>query len=294
MGFFNKMERKLGKYAIPNLMKYFAILYGVGLLIWSFYPEWVLYLDLDFRLVARGQIWRLLTFMIPLSSMNDIFFVFIRVYVFYFIGSSLEKTWGAFRLNFYFFSAILYNIIAALIIYLLKGFNLFDYNGMLANDPLELIYTSLFLAFAVLYPNMQFYIYFLIPVKAKYWAWLLGAFYAYRIYVFIENEYVWGAIPILLSLFNFFVFFLLTRNYRRISPRDFERRARYRRQMREGHNTGNVVQMNGRSVITRHKCAVCGRTELDDEQLEFRFCSKCDGNYEYCMDHLFTHEHVKK
>lgn len=28
--------------------------------------------------------------------------------------------------------------------------------------------------------------------------------------------------------------------------------------------------------------------------LDFRFCSKCDGNYEYCSDHLFTHQHVRK
>ena len=43
-----------------------------------------------------------------------------------------------------------------------------------------------------------------------------------------------------------------------------------------------------------HECAVCHRTELDDPELEFRYCSKCDGNYEYCQDHLFTHKHVKR
>ena len=44
----------------------------------------------------------------------------------------------------------------------------------------------------------------------------------------------------------------------------------------------------------RHKCAICGRTELDSPELEFRYCSKCEGNYEYCSDHLFTHEHVRR
>lgn len=293
MGFFNKLERKLGRYAIPNLMKYIALLYVVGLLIGSFYPEVILYLGLNFELVARGQIWRLVTFMIPISSMDDIFFVLIRAYVFYLVGSSLERSWGAFRLNYYFFSGILYNIIASLIVYLIYGFNLFDFLGMIMNQPLDLIYTSLFLAYALLYPEMQFYIYFLIPVKAKYWAWISVFYYGYNIYKLVKGGYPWGVIPIVVSLLNFFIFFLVTRNYRRMSPREIERRTKYRRQMREGRNTGNVVQFNGRNVVTRHKCAVCGRTELDNDQLEFRFCSKCDGNYEYCMDHLFTHEHVK-
>ena len=57
---------------------------------------------------------------------------------------------------------------------------------------------------------------------------------------------------------------------------------------------GNETTYQGRSVITRHKCAICGRTELDDENLEFRYCSKCEGNFEYCMDHLYTHEHVRR
>ncbi len=294
MGFFNKLERKFGRYAIPNLMKYFALMYVLGLLIGSFFPEMIMYLGLDYGLVARGQIWRLITFMIPISSMNDIFFVFIRAYIFYMVGNSLEKSWGSFRLNFYFFSGILYNLVGALIVYLIYGLNLFDALGMLLNQPLDLIYTSLFLAFAVLYPNMQFYIYFLIPVKAKYWAWFSMFYYGYMIYRLVNGGYPWGVIPIVLSLLNFVVFFLVTKNYQRMSPREIERRAKYRRQMNEGRNTGNVVQFNGRNVVTRHKCAVCGRTELDNDQLEFRFCSKCDGNYEYCMDHLFTHEHVKK
>ena len=73
-----------------------------------------------------------------------------------------------------------------------------------------------------------------------------------------------------------------------------KRKADYRRQMKDPRNHGTVTQFGGKNVITRHKCAVCGRTELDGDNLEFRFCSKCDGNYEYCMDHLFTHEHVTK
>ena len=80
---------------------------------------------------------------------------------------------------------------------------------------------------------------------------------------------------------NFLIFFFSTRNYRSVSPKEVHRKRTYHRQ---------VQQPKG---VTRHKCAICGRTELDDPNLEFRFCSKCNGNYEYCQDHLFTHEHVK-
>ena len=125
-------------------------------------------------------------------------------------------------------------------------------------------------------------------------AWISGAFYIYNIYTFIRGGFYYGIIPIVVSLANFLIFYFATRNYRKVSPREFERRAKFRRQMNEGKRQGNVTEFQGQNVITRHKCAVCGRTEMDDDNLEFRFCSKCDGNYEYCMDHLFTHNHVSE
>lgn len=67
-----------------------------------------------------------------------------------------------------------------------------------------------------------------------------------------------------------------------MSPREIKRRQEFR------HEVKKNMRPSG------HKCAICGRTEADDPTLEFRFCSKCDGNYEYCQEHIFTHEHVKK
>lgn len=294
MKFINKLERRFGRYAIPNLMKYIIILYVIGLIIGSFNPAAITMLSLDFDLVAKGQIWRLFTFLIPVNDMRQIFYVFLKAYIFYMIGNTLERAWGPFRLNFYFFSGVLYNIIGALIVYLITGINILGPLGMYISAPLDLIYSSMFFAFAALYPNTQFLLYFIIPVKVKWLAIISGAYYLYTIINMVSSNYFLGIVPIVASLANFVIFYLSTRNYQRISPREFDRKAKFRRQMKEGRNTGNVVSMDGKSVITRHKCAVCGRTELDDDQLEFRFCSKCDGNYEYCMEHLFTHEHVKK
>lgn len=302
MRFIQLLEKKFGKYAIRNLMKYVILLYAAGLLIYTFNPNAVLYLGLDIEKVLKGQVWRLVTFLIPYVTLGNIFFVFLKAYIFYVIGNALENAWGSFRLNLYFFSAVVFNIIAAFIVYGIFRFNILgnnviynlNYSMLLISSPLEIIYSSMFFAFAALYPNTQFLIYFIIPVKVKYLAWISGAMYIYNIYNFIVSGFYLGIVPIVVSLANFFVFYFATRDYRRVSPREFERRARFRKQMNEGKRQGNVTEFKGRNVITRHKCAVCGRTELDDDSLEFRFCSKCDGNYEYCMDHLFTHEHVRE
>ena len=293
MKFIQKLERKFGKYAIRDLMKYVIALYVIGLLVYTINPFAYIYLGLDVDKVLRGQVWRMITFLIPYKVLGtDIIFVAIQAYIFYLIGNALERAWGSFRLNLYFFSAVIFNIIAAFLVYGIFRVNILGNIMIVISSPLDIIYSSMFFAFAALYPNTQFMFYFIIPIKAKYLALISGAIYLIDIYKFISAGYYFGVIPIVVSLANFVIFYMMTRNYRWISPREFERRARFRRQIHEGRSGGNVTGFRRQNVITRHKCAVCGRTELDDENLEFRFCSKCDGNYEYCMDHLFTHEHV--
>ncbi|MDF2538211.1 MAG: putative rane protein [Herbinix sp.] len=295
MGLLNKLERKIGRYAIPNLMKYVVVLFAVGLIMGTINPLiYGTYFSLDFSMIMKGQVWRLFTFIIPNESIHNLLFVALRAYMYFLIGNSLERAWGAFRFNVYIFSGLFFTILGSLAVYLINPMFILE-------TDLEYIYLSMFFAFAVLYPETQFLIFFIVPVKVKYLAWLSGAFYIYSVINNIFNGfakqnpvYFVITVPIIVSMLNFLIFFLATRNYRRISPKEFQRRARYHRQMQEAKNQGNVSQHNGRNVITRHKCAVCGRTELDGDQLEFRFCSKCEGNYEYCMDHLFTHEHVKK
>lgn len=286
MNFLYKLERKFGKYAIPNLMKYVVMLYVIGLVIETLAPNlYYLLFSLDFDMIRRGQVWRLLTFIIPNVNIRDLLFVAISAYLYYIIGNALERAWGSFRFNLYFFSGIIFNILAAFITYLITGISI--------SPTLDYVYGTMFFAFAAIYPETQFLIYFLIPVKVKYLAYLDAALYLYTIVQFVLIRDYLSIIPIVVSMANFLIFFFATRNYKRISPWEIERRAKFRKQMKAGRNAGPSTVYRGHNVITRHKCAVCGRTELDDEELEFRFCSKCDGNYEYCMEHLFTHEHVK-
>ena len=99
--------------------------------------------------------------------------------------------------------------------------------------------------------------------------------------LFVTSHSLGTRLEILLSLANFIIFFVMTRDYRRISPREIKRKQEFRAQIRPKSRT-------------RHVCAVCGRTDEDSPGMEFRYCSKCEGSYEYCMDHLYTHKHIKK
>ncbi len=139
---------------------------------------------------------------------------------------------------------------------------------------------TIFLAFAVCYPNMQVMLYFLIPIKMKWMAVVYGVLIAYE---FVISGWA-GRVAIFASVLNFLIFFLVTRNLKVYSPKEVRRKKNFQRQM-------NQPRGGGASYI--HKCAICGRTERDDPNLQFRFCSKCNGNYEYCQDHLFTHKHVE-
>ena len=140
---------------------------------------------------------------------------------------------------------------------------------------------SIFLAFALSYPDMQVLLMFVIPIKMKWMAIVYGVLVVLE---FFTSGWA-GKVSIVMSLLNFIIFFLSTRNLNRYTPHEIHRRQQFKAQMR---------QPRPGSGITKHKCAVCGRTELDDPNLEFRFCSKCEGNYEYCSDHLFTHQHMKR
>lgn len=282
--FLNRLERKFGRYSIIGLMKYIVIIDLIGAILGIINPMiYYQYLSLDFGEILHGQVWRLITFIFApsltsqsfLNPINVLFFA-INVYLYYWIGNSLENAWGSFRFNLYYLSGILLDILASAVIYIAWGQSL--------ASGLGYINQALFLAFAVLYPNVQLLLFFIIPVKVKWLGILYGALLGYNIVRYVAL----GQFPLALALFvavaNFIIFFLSSRNYRRVSPKEQRRKMQFKREVHAASNHGG----------SRHKCAICGRTEQDDESLEFRFCSKCDGNYEYCNEHLFTHEHVKK
>jgi hypothetical protein len=240
---------------------------------------------LDPSRVMRGQIWRLFTWVLMPPSYSNIFFYIIMMMLYYQLGTALERTWGTFRFNAYIFGGIIFTAVGVMVTYFVLG-ALHMPEAYLMGYTVSTYYInlSIFLAFAVCYPDMQLMLYFIIPVKIKW----LAALYAVLVGVnFIQSSWT-GRIVIVMSLMNFIVFFFSTRNYRKISPVEMKRK----REFRAGTTPPRMRRADG--GIYKHKCAICGRTDLDDPTLEFRFCSKCDGNMEYCQDHLFTHQHVKR
>lgn len=289
MNWISKLERKFGRYAIPNLMFYIIVLYAVGFVLNLINPLiYYQYFSLDASAILRGQVWRIVTFIIQPPD-TSLLFVLLTLYLYYFIGRELEYAWGSFRFNLYFLMGVIFHVIAAMITYFVLGISL----------PMDTFYLnmSLFFAFAAIYPNQQFLLFMVIPIKVKYLAFLDAAYFAYTIIqaflpAYGGNPYVGiiyqaRALAAFVSILNFLIFFFSSRNMKRFSPREVQRKHAYHKSVREGQ----AKQMTYGD--SKHRCSVCGRTELDDENLEFRYCSRCNGNYEYCQEHLFTHEHVK-
>lgn len=299
MSFIGKLERKFGKFAINNLIAYVLGAYAIGYVLSMFAPQFYNYLTLEPELVCNGQVWRLFTWICTIPQQLDFFIIFMFLF-YYWIGTTLERYWGTFRYNLYMISGWFFMTVGAMLIYLITLLTTGD-GISLSMDTYYINMTS-FLAFATLFPDTQVMLMMIIPIKMKWLAIadlvligysflqnisILVKYSAIEIYVLsggmlTRDDYIASCVAIVISLLNFILFYFGTRNYKRYSPKEVKRKKTYRKQVREA--TG----------ITRHKCAICGRTENDGEGLVFRFCSRCEGNYEYCQDHLFTHEHVGK
>jgi len=334
-GNLGKLEKKFGKYAIPNLMRYITVIYVVGFVIAVFGNDiYSQFLGLDISKVLQGQVWRLVTFILQPPSNSIIFFVFV-LYFYYIIGTTLEAIWGSFKFNLYYFSGILFHIIAAFIIYFIFGVS-FAFSTAYIN-------LALFLAYAMERGEDKVLLFFIIPVKMKVLGIIDGVFFALTIIggfltpileqsslgisiwlglfrLGILSSSVLGcyiqATAALVSMLNFILFFFwvlrptkynkVQANYRKTmktAKKAQEERARQElakslsgQDLDQDENRGRLKDFTSKINVgkARHKCAVCGKTELDDSSLEFRYCTKCEGDYEYCMEHLYTHVHVKK
>lgn len=285
--FGSNLERKFGRYAIKNISLVLIMCYAAGYLIYQVNPRFLLYLTLNPYEILRGQVWRIFTWVIVPPDMSNLLFVLLMLYFYYSIGTSLERVWGTWRYNIYLLSGMLFTVIGSFLLlgycYLFQGdliayIGAVDYFGSISMYfSTYYINMSIFLAFAATFPEAQVLLMFIIPVKVKW----LGVIYGIMLLAEFWQGDVYSRFALAASLLNFVVFFLTSRRRIHMSPRQVKRQQEFRREVKRS------------SSITKHKCAVCGRTEADSPELEFRFCSKCDGNYEYCQDHLFTHQHIR-
>ncbi len=265
MGILNRLERKFGRYAIRELIVYIVGINGLVYFLSYAYPRSgaIGMLAFDPDLIMHGQVWRLLTFIFipPATSILWIFFI---LYFYYIVGTGLEHEWGSFRFNIYYFTGVTATAVAALVL----------------GQSTSALYLnlSLFLAFAYVYPDYQILLFFILPVKVKYLAWLDWAFIGLTVVTAPPAAKIAAAA----SVVNYFLFF-----GKDIASGIGSRGSSYRRRM-------NFAARSMPKGATIHKCAVCGMTEKDDRTMDFRYCSTCEGDYEYCMKHLKSHEHVSK
>lgn len=257
----NRLERKFGRFAIKELMVYIV---GINLLVYFLAyasPESnaISKLRLDPYLIMQGEVWRIVTFIFipPATSILWIFFI---LYFYYMVGTGLEREWGSFRFNIYYLVGMLATVIASFIVG--QGSTALYLN------------LSLFLAFAHIYPNFEILLFFVVPVKVKYLAWLNWIFIGFT----VLTAPLAAKAAALVSVLNYFLFF---------GKEIMRTTSAYRRRKDFASRSAPPLK------TTYHKCTICGMTEKDDMKMEFRYCSQCEGDYEYCMPHLKTHDHLK-
>lgn len=266
----NNFERRYGKFSISNLTQYIIIGRVICFILQMFHSEVIEMLTLNTGAILHGQVWRLITFLfIPTGS--PLFFLF-EILFLYWIGNALEEEWGSLRYTLYLLGGIL-GVTASILM------------GQIIGLPSEVLGVSslfiytLFLPFAWYYGEQELNIMFFFPVKVKYLA-ILDAILIIRIFASVP-PIIWVVYGFsMINLLVFYIVVLVKRGKQRA------RLAGFQYQMRK------VEKEKKKSAL--HKCAVCGVTEQDDPGMSFRYCSQCEGDYEFCEKHLRDHKHFKK
>lgn len=261
MTFIDKLERRFGRFAIPNLTMLLTCAQAVGFaLIWSKSTTWE-NMALVMSQVWQGQAWRLGTFLFLPAAVSPIW-LFFALYLFYLMGSTLEAQWGEFRYNLYLGIAYVATVLGACLV---------------PDAPATNVYLagSVFLAFAYLFPDFEILLFFILPVKIKYLALLewIAYFYSFAVGDWMDRAMVVAAV------INFLLFF----------GRDIFRGAAAGKRRMEFK-----AKQLAKPDKPFHNCATCGANERTHPKMDFRYCTKCEGSYEYCADHLREHEHVVK
>ena len=241
-------------FGVRNLMLYLVAASGIFYIFVMMDRTGTLvnYIAFNPALILRGQVWRIVTFLLMPTDSN-IFFEVVALYFYYFIGSSLERQWGTARFTIYYLTGVLFNAVFGMALYF------------------------------IIKPDTRVLLFFFIPIKMKWLAIVDAVFFGWSI---IRNI---GVFPLnllpLVAILNFFLFCGsdLFGSLRR-NRTAYKRRAQWDKAVHQ-------AQREERSQPYRHKCSVCGRTDVTNPELEFRYCSKCQGYHCFCQDHINSHVH---
>ena len=272
-------HRKIG---IPNLMLFISIGTALVYILSMASNSYVLYdiLCFDRAAILKGQVWRLFSYVFTYYLDNPLLTA-ISLICYYSLGRAMENIWGTLRFNLYYFSGLILMDIYCMI-----------FGGFADVTYLNL---SLFLGYATLYPDARFLLFFIIPVKAWIFAVIdLGLMlYGLILYPFPANLFS------VIALANYFLFFgkdvvnVFPPSWRANASRLFRKKKK-----KEGGKvipfpTAGSYEASTATVKApyTHCCTVCGRTDVTNPELEFRYCSRCSGYRCYCEDHISNHSH---
>lgn len=274
------------RFGIPNLMKWIVVGNVIVYLLSMFSnASAISFLAFNWDKVLHGELWRLITFpfISGYSSVGDLLWLALFLYFYYWVGSALEREWGTAKFTLYYFSGLVLTLIMSIVVSIATGVSMNVYGTTYVN-------LSMFFAFAMLYPDMQVLLFFFIPLKVKWMAWFEAAFFGLEIVRSLVSLDILGALLPLVAILNFFVYFWpditghiqQKRNYARYrsSPQTIHFKKVVRKHEKKAEECGY-----------HHKCCICGRTDTDYPDLEFRYCSKCAGYHCFCEDHIFNHVH---
>lgn len=342
----SNFERKFSKYAIKNLTLGLVAGYVLGYIITLVDSlrgtSFISYLTLDPWKIIHGQIWRIITWvLIPPSDYSGIqgfIFLLLMMYCCFSIGSVLERTWGTLKYNIFILGGIgftvLFSFIGLGIMFL--GAPLFGMSAEMVKIILDnnlmswsvfstfFINMSIYIGFAITYPDNKVLFMFFIPIKMKWLGLIDGLYFAYYVYLGIRYILYGGVyamygmlliFSVAAALVNILVFWLF--GLKGYDPKARARKAKFDRAYYAGQKKAQQRKMNSgaysgsfysqgessqnagasdsgsvnRRMQAHHKCCICGQTDISNPNLEFRYCSKCNGAYEYCNEHLFSHVH---
>ena len=268
---------------IPNLMLYIVLGTAVVYVMSRMYGNAFLYylLRFDRGAILQGQVWRLITYPLTYSAGN-LLLTAVSLFCYYSLGRAMENIWGTLRFNFYYLSGVV----------------MMDVYCLLFGGQADVVYLnlSLFLAYATLFPDAHFLLFFIIPVKAWIFALVDLVFVVIGL---ISYPFPYNLFSVI-ALANYFLFFgkdvlnVIPMSWRANASRLFRRKPKQPKAKVIHFNAGSYEASTATPKAPyTHRCTICGRTDVTNPELEFRYCSKCKGYYCYCQDHINNHTHIQ-
>ena len=266
---------------IPNLMLYISLGCALVYLMTQITQSPLLYslLVFDRQAILHGQIWRLISYPLTFYSSN-LLLMAVALFCYYSIGRAMESIWGTLRFNLFYLTGVIMMDVYCLI-----------FGGTASVTYLNL---SLFLSYATLFPDAQFLLFFIIPVKA----WIFALFdLAIVVMDLLLYPFPYNLFSVI-SLANYFLFF--GKDVLNVLPMSWRIRAK-QRFTKQSQPKPKVIPFDAAPRSTKaaaqaaytHRCTICGRTDVSNPELEFRYCSRCKGYYCYCEDHISNHTHIQ-